>query len=160
MTLRCLRPRGVEYFELKKIRISPRKQIFEQNLLSSYIRGPGGFDSWKKAKKSSYTAPLRRYETRKKDTQVEWKVRNSNKMYENQIEGIKLDERVTNLKKICETKKQIVFSVSRYKKLFFRIFAFFQFRETIETRRNSDLFLTVSSFAKLNKYETINLSSS
>ena len=144
MTLCCLRPRGVEYFELKKIRISPRKQIFEQNLLSSYIRGPGGFDSWKKAKKSSYTAPLRRYETRKKDTQVEWKVRNSNKRYENQIKGIKLDERVTNLKKICETKKRNVF-FSFAKKLETLFFV------TIETRRNSDLFCTVSYFAKLKK---------
>ena len=34
---------------------------------------------------------------------------------------------------------------------------FFQFREKIETRRNSDLFRTVSYFAKLKKkYETVN----
>ena len=33
---------------------------------------------------------------------------------------------------------------------------FFQFRETIEARRNSDLFRTVLYFAKLKKYETVN----
>ena len=36
-------------------------------------------------------------------------------------------------------------------KHFFRIFVFFKFRETIETWRNSDLFCTVSHFAKLKK---------
>ena len=63
-------------------------------------------------------------------------------MYENQIEGIKLDERITNLKKICETKKRNVF-FSFAKKLETLFFV------TIETRRNSDLFCTVSYFAKL-----------
>ena len=35
------------------------------------------------------------------------------------------------------------------------VFVFFQFRETIGTRRNSTLFRTVSYFAKLKKYETV-----
>ena len=83
---------------------------------------------------------------------IEEKVRNSNKRYENRREG-------TNFKgKYAKQRNETFFSVSRNNsKHFFRIFVFFQFRETIETRRNSDRFRTVSDFAKLKKkYETVN----
>ena len=40
----------------------------------------------------------------------------------------------------------------------FSYFLIFQFRKTIETLRNSDLFRTVLFFAKLKKYETVNSS--
>ena len=85
----------------------------------------------------------KRYETRTKGTKLEQKVRNSKKC-------MKFEERVPvqNLKENMrdnETKR--FFSVSRNnsKHLFSY---FFQFRETIETRRNSDMFRTVSYFAK------------
>ena len=52
--------------------------------------------------------------------------------------------------RIYETKH--CFAVSRNNsKHFFRIFVYFQFCETTETRQNSDLFRTVSYFAKLEK---------
>ena len=77
---------------------------------------------------------------------IEEKVRNSNKRYENRREG-------TNFKgKYAKQRNETFFSVSRNNsKHFFRIFVFFKFRETIETWRNSDLFCTVSHFAKLKK---------
>ena len=53
--------RGVELFELtRKIRISLAKRIFHQKYFILIIRGPGGFDSWRKKidKKSGDTATL------------------------------------------------------------------------------------------------------
>ena len=37
-----------------KIRISPRKRMFEQNLSSLFIRCPGGFDSWREKNCQKY----------------------------------------------------------------------------------------------------------
>ena len=86
----------------------------------------------------------------KKGMKIEEKVRNSNKRYENRREG-------TNFKgKYAKQRNETFFSASRNNsKHFFRIFVFFKFHETIETWRNSDLFCTVSHFAKLKK-ETVN----
>ena len=65
---------------------------------------------------------------------------------ETQIKSTKLEEKVKNTKRnivsqFCETTRNT----------FFTFAYFFQFRETIETRQNSDLFRTVLYFAKLKK---------
>ena len=96
---------------------------------------------------------LRLHDTRKKGTQVnkrnktvtqctkiQQKVRNSNKRYENRREGTKFKG------KYAKRRNGTFFSVSQKTRNTF--FIFFQFRKTIETRRNSDLFRTVSFFAK------------
>ena len=87
----------------------------------------------------------KRYKTRIKGTKFEKKLRNSKRRYK--IE-----------KKIFENKKGNIDSQFREttRNTFFVFSYFLQFRETIETRRNSDLFRTVSYFAKLKKYETVN----
>ena len=76
------------------------------------------------------------------------------KRYKNQIKVMKLEGKAQNSKsrykismKICETKKRNVF-ISFTKQL---ETLYFVFRETIETRQNSDLFCTVLYFAKLKK---------
>ena len=68
------------------------------------------------------------------------------------IKGAKL-EKGTNLKEnLRKYETKHCFAVSRNNsKHFFRIFVFFSVCETIETRRNSDLFRTVSYFTKLKK---------
>ena len=72
-------------------------------------------------------------------------------MRENRRESTKFKGKYTKLR------NETVFSVLRNNsKHFFRIFVFFQFRKRIETRRNIDLFRTVSYFAELKKYETVN----
>ena len=54
-----------------------------------------------------------------------------------------------------DTKRFFKFSETTRNTFF--VFSYFsQFCETIETRRNSDLFRTVSHFAKQKKYETVN----
>ena len=68
------------------------------------------------------------------------------------MKGTKIEEQVQNFNENMrnyETKR--FFSFAKQLETFY-----FVFRETIETRRNSDLFRTVSYFAKLKKYETVN----
>ena len=59
--------------------------------------------------------------------------------------------------KICETtKRNIFFSFTKQLETLFFVFSYyFQFRETIKTQQNSDLFCTVSYFVNLKKYETV-----
>ena len=69
---------------------------------------------------------------------------------------MKLKERLQVLKKKMRnyetTKQNVFFFVSRNNlKHFFVFLYFFQFCKMIKTRRNSDLFRTVSYFAKLKK---------
>ena len=83
----------------------------------------------------------------KKGTNLNIKVRKSNKRYETQIKGTKLEEHVQNVNENMrnyETKRFYRFA-KQLETLYF------VFCETIETRRNSDLFRTVSYFAKLKK---------
>ena len=63
------------------------------------------------------------------------------------MRGTKLEQQVKISMKICETSKQNVF-FSFAKQLETLNFVF---RKTIETRRNSDLFRTVSYFANKKK---------
>ena len=67
------------------------------------------------------------------------------------MKGTKLEEQTQNFNKNMrdfETKRFFCFAEQLET-------PYFVFRETIETRRNSDLFRTVSYFAKLKKYETV-----
>ena len=92
------------------------------------------------------TAPAPTLETQTKGPKLEQKVRNSKKRYEIRREGRKFKG------KYAKQQNEMIFSVSRNNsKHFFRIFVFFQFRETMETWRNSDLFCTVWYFAKQDK---------
>ena len=96
---------------------------------------------------------IKRYETRKKVHNLNKKVRNLNKRHKTRLKGTKLDEEVQNLKEKLrkyETKHCFAFSRNNSKP-FFVFSYFFQFRETIETWRSSDLFRSVSCFAKLGK---------
>ena len=74
-------------------------------------------------------------------------------------DGMKLTKWYKIKKKLCENTKRNIVSQLREttRNTFFEFSYFFQFREPIETRRNCDLFHTVSCFAKLiKKYETVN----
>ena len=91
------------------------------------------------------------YETRKKDTQLEKKTRNTNKICETRIKGAKFEENVQNTNENMrnyETKQIFLFRETT-RNTFFRFFVFFQFRETIETRRNSNSQAEDTSFTLL-----------
>ena len=73
-------------------------------------------------------------------------------MYETRTKGIKIEERVHNLKENMRNDKTKRFQFRETtRNIFFLFLYFFQIRKTIETRLNSDLFRKVSYFAKLKK---------
>ena len=75
-------------------------------------------------------------------------------MYETRTKGIKIEERVHNLKENMRNDKTKRFQFRETtRNIFFLFLYFFQIRKTIETRLNSDLFRKVSYFAKLKKNE-------
>ena len=70
------------------------------------------------------------------------------------IDRTKLEEKVHNLKeKDTKIRNETLFRsfAKQLETLCFVFSYFFQFRETIEIRRNSDLFRTIKYFAKLKK---------
>ena len=91
---------------------------------------------------------LRRYSMK-----LEKKVHKSNKRYETRVKGIELKVRLRILKKKMRNyeTKRFFFRFAKQLETLLSYFRIFPFRETIETRRNSDLFRTVSYFAKLKK---------
>ena len=75
LTPRCASHRGVEFFELCD-RISRRNQNWIRKYFSLFIRGPDGFESWKKTggRKSCDTLPL----TLQSRTLQSWTMRTRN----------------------------------------------------------------------------------
>ena len=67
---------------------------------------------------------------------------------------MKIEERVQNLNEnMRNNKTKCCFTFAKQLETLFSYFC--QFRESIETWRNSDLFRTVANFVKLKKYETV-----
>ena len=67
---------------------------------------------------------------------------------------MKIEERVQNLNEnMRNNKTKCCFTFAKQLETLFSYFC--QFRETIETWRNSYLFRTVAKFVKLKKYETV-----